>query len=185
MVRKHHLQNCDDRSSNPLRARNRLKSGQALKRACARYSKGPSRKAFRIVAATAALVLGLLDALPVHAATESRVVFHNWGRDEQSNGYLVDDYENGVSLNSDNPVSARSSLPVLLLKSMPFDPYVDAYLLTRISLSIRNLSSNAGGMAFTAGIYLVDEYGRRDTLVQYMNSDGVIGKDKALRVYPV
>ena len=180
MVWKHNLHNCSEQASTLLRLRKRLKSGPAVKRACTRYSKGLSRKAFRIVAATAALVLGLLDALPVNAATESRVVFYNFNRDTQTNGYRTTEYDGKVIMDSDTPGLGQE----FTTGPGDFDPYVDAYLLTRISLAIRSNSSNISGMVFRAGIYLVNDDGTRGALVRSMNSDGVIGQDLPLVFTP-
>ncbi len=180
MVWKHNFQNCDVRSSSPLRARKRLKSGRALKRACARYPKVPSREAFRIVAATVALVLGLLSALPVHAATESRVVFHNWGRDEVSNWVLVDDYDGSVRIDSSNPGIGQE----FTTGPGDFDPYVDAYLLTRLSLSVRNFSGNVTGIQLGGAIHIVNDDGTRGGIVRYMQHSGVLTVNDAFIFTP-
>ena len=185
MVWKHNLHNCSEQASTLLRLRKRLKSGPAVKRACAGYSKGLSRKAFRIVAATAALVLGLLDALPVHAVymgepypdTEERIVFHNWGRDiwtsynppEGEHGWIVDDYDGSVSIDSSNHGLGQE----FTTGPSDFDPYVDAYLLTYFDMSVEWASDNVAGLAFRAGIYLVNDDGTRGALVQSMTSDGM------------
>ena len=107
--------------------------------------------------------------------------------DENGNGvdgWEVDDYDGSVRIDSSNHGVGQEFTTGPDEVNNSFDPYVDAYLLTRISLSIENHSSNAGGMAFTAGIYLVNNDGTRGALVQYMNSDGVIGKDLAFVFTP-
>ena len=180
MVWKHNLHNCSEQASTRLRLRKRLKSGPALKRACAGYSKGLSRKAFRIVAATAALVLGLLDALPVNGDeyypypdTEYHVVFHNWDRDWISNNIVVDDYDGSVRLDSDTPGLGQE----FTTGPGEFDPYVDAYLLTYFNLSVARYSDNVTGLSVRAGIYRVNDDGTRGALVQHMTTDGMFHGD--------